>query len=64
MVYFSIPLLIMGWSIILIVLALIIRAIDRKMIKSIHKLMKSIDKMTDVKVSTNDTFRRPLRFKS
>ena len=64
MPYFSIPLLTLGWFIILIIIALLIRSIRRKIIKHTIKVVKHIDKMTDVKVSTKDTFRRPLRFTS
>lgn len=71
MVYFSVPLLIMGWFVILIILALLIRSVKRKMFKFTKKSVKLakksiiyIDKITYVKVSTKDTFRRPLRFTS
>lgn len=64
MVYFSVPLLIMGWFILLIILALIIRAVRHEIINLLSDINKFMDEMTDVKVSTKTTFRRPLRFKS
>ena len=64
MPYFSVPLLTIGWFVILIILVLLIRSIRREMIKFTRKVIKFVDEMTDVKVSTKTTFRRPLRFKS
>lgn len=64
MAYFSVPLLTLGWFIIIIILLLILRSTKRKMRKFMRKVIKFMDEMTDVKVSTRTTFRRPLRFKS
>jgi len=64
MAYFSIPLLILGWFIFLIILALLLRSVRRGLIKFLHQLNDFFDEMTPVKVSTNETFRRPWRFTS
>ncbi len=64
MAYFSVPLLIIGWFIILIILALLVRSARREVIQFLHKANDLFDEMTPVKVSTKETFRRPWRFNS